>query len=482
MSSIKDEMIRSVFWSAVGKYSSIVVQLVITMVLARLLSPKEFGVVAIATVLIAFLNIFSDMGLGAAIIQRQDLIKKDYNQIFTFSLFLAVLLGLLLFAGAYPISSFYQDEQLVFICQLLSISLFFNTLNVVPNALISKDKRFKFIAKRQLFFQFSGGVVSIIGALLGMGCYALVINPIYSSIGVFITNYRQNPLYFQKHLDLNPIKRIYSYSGFLFAFNLFNYFTRNLDKLIIGKYFSLNDLGYYEKSYRLMMLPLQQISHVVSPVMHPVLASLQNNFKQLAKDYTMILKFLTNIGLPIAVFLYFAADNLIFVVFGEKWLPSVPVFEILVWSVPVQILMSTTGGIYQASGRTDWLFYAGAFHTAITVIGFIIAAVMFKTMEAMAWSFVITFNTHFFITLFVIYQLILGQSVMPVFKQVIIPLLNAMLLTIVLLSFKGVLSNHFVELICQFCISTILSLLLIHITKQYDVRKAIVSISKKVQK
>ena len=475
-------MIKGVFWSAVGKYSSVVVQLVITMVLARLLSPKEFGVVAIATVLITFLNIFSDMGLGAAIIQRQDLMKKDLNQIFTFSLFLAILLGLLLFVGAYPISSFYQDEQLVYICQLLSISLFFHTLNVVPNALISKDKRFKFIAKRQLFFHFTGGVVSIIGALLGLGCYALVVNPIYSSIGVFITNYKQNPLYFQRHLDLNPIKKIYSYSGFLFAFNLFNYFTRNLDKLIIGKYFSLSDLGYYEKSYRLMMLPLQQITHVVTPVMHPVLASLQNNYIKLARDYTMILRLLTNIGFPIAVFLYFAAENLIFVVFGDKWLPSVPVFEILVWSVPVQILMSTTGGVFQASGRTDWPFYAGAFHTIITVLGFIIAAVMYRTMEAMAWAFVITFNTQFFVAFFVIYQLILGQSITPVFKQVIIPLLNATVLAIVLFALKGVFSNHIVELTCQVCISAILSILLIHITKQYDVRKAIASISKKIRK
>ena len=143
MISVKKEIINGVFWNAVAKYSSVIVQLGVTAILARLITPEEFGIVAIATVLITFFSIFSDMGLGSAIIQRQDLTNKDYSSIYSFSVYLSMLLGLLFFIASYPIASYYKNNELELICQLLSLNLLFSTLNLVPNALISKARRFK---------------------------------------------------------------------------------------------------------------------------------------------------------------------------------------------------------------------------------------------------------------------------------------------------------------------------------------------------
>ena len=470
MSSVKKEMTKGVLWSAVGKYSGVITQLVITAVLARLISPSEFGVVAIATVLIAFLNIFADLGIGAAIIQRQDFGKHEYDAIFSFSVYLGLILALAFFFASYLVESFYASPDLRTICQVLSINLFIGSLNMVPNAIISKQKRFKFIAQRTLFFQFCGGICAICAAYHGWGCYSLLVAPILSAVGCFVANYRQNPLSFYPILDLRPVKSVFSYSSFLLVFNVMNYFTRNLDKLIIGRYFSLGALGYYDKSYHLMMLPLHQITHVITPVMHPVLASLQNNYHEMAENYAKIIKLLATISFPLGVFLYFAAQNMIVLVYGNQWLPSVPIFKILAFSVPVQMLISTTGGIYQASGRTDWLFYAGLFHTTITVIGFVVAALLFNDIKAMAWSFVFTMNLHTFLTLYVIYGIIFKESYFQVVKILFSPLLNAVLLIFILALVNKFLSfSPIVGVVFQFAISILLSLMIIHLTHQYNV-------------
>lgn len=476
MPSIKEEMLKGVMWSAIGKYSGVIVQLIITAVLARLITPEEFGVVAIATVLIAFLTIFSDLGLGAAIIQRQDFGKKEYDSIYSFSIYLGIFLSVVLFLSSSLIATFYDSLPLKIICQILSITLFFGSINMVPNAIISKQKRFKFIAQRTLFFQVCGGILAIIAAFCGWGCYALLIPILLSSIGNFFVNYRQYPLHFNVVLDISPIKSVFSYSSFLLIFNVMNYFTRNLDKLIIGRFFSMQSLGYYDKSYHLMMLPLQQITHVITPVMHPVLTSLQNNYPQMARDYAKILKLLATIGFPLGVFLYFSATNLITLVYGEQWLPAVPVFKILTLSVPFQMLIATTGGIFQASGRTDWLFYVGGFHSCITIFGFLIAAFIFDSIKAMSWAFVITMNLQTVLAIWIIYKLVLKQTLKPVLSNMLVPIVSGVLIALSLYVLDMFVENIFLGLILQIIVTLFIFCMIVQKSRQYNIVNFIQSV------
>lgn len=471
-------MVRGVFWSAVQKYSGIVIQLLVSAVLARLLSPSEFGVVALASVLIVFIQLFSDMGLGAAIVQRNDLDEEDYDHLFSFSVYLGVFLALIVLVSSYFVASFYGDELLIPIVQLMAIPLLLGTVNMVPNSLLAKAKRFKFLALRTLAFQVISGVISVVAALLGMGCFSLLISPIFTSFGVLFVNFRQYPRRFHFRMDWSPLKRIFSYSFFYFLFCVSNYFTRNLDKLIIGKHFSMADLGYYEKSYRLMMLPLQQITHVVTPVMHPIFADLQNEKGRMGMDYGKILRLLSMVSFPVGVFLYFAADNLICLVYGSQWIPAIPVFEILTFSVPIQVLIATTGAIYQASGRTDWLFYAGTFHSFITIVGFLLAAYGWGSVEAMAWAFVITMNVHFFISLYVIYCVIMKLSYGLVLKIFVHPVTHAVLLMVLLWGVDLLDWGHFPCLMLQGMVTVLTVLLYYQFVGGYDWRKIVNDITK----
>lgn len=189
MPSIKKEVTKGVFWIAIAKYSGIVVQLLISAILARLISPAAFGTIAVAMVILYFLNIFSDIGIGAAVVQFKQLTKQHLNSLFTLTTYIGILLAALLYVLSGIISSYYGDQTLERVCQMMALVIFFNSLNVVPNALMRKDKRFRTIALRTLFFQVVSGSIAVWGAFHGWGIYALLVSPVLTAIGVFVVNY-----------------------------------------------------------------------------------------------------------------------------------------------------------------------------------------------------------------------------------------------------------------------------------------------------
>ena len=155
---------------------------------------------------------------------------------------------------------------------------------------------------------------------------------------------------------LDAIRKIFSFSAYQFLFNAINYFSRNLDKLLIGKYMGMTPLGYYEKSYRLMMLPLQNITHVISRSCIRYFQSSSTICSGCARRMEKIVRLLAFIGFPLSVFLWFAAQEVVLIIFGSQWMPSVPVFRILSLSVGVQIVLASSGGIFQAANDTRSLF------------------------------------------------------------------------------------------------------------------------------
>ena len=198
--------------------------------------------------------------------------------------------------------------------------------------------------------------------------YALIVNPILSSVLLFVLSYRAYPQRLRPTFGLDAIRKIFSFSAYQFLFNAINYFSRNLDKLLIGKYMGMTPLGYYEKSYRLMMLPLQNITHVISPVMHPVFSEFQHDLQRVRTSYEKIVRLLAFIGFPLSVFLWFAAQEVVLIIFGSQWMPSVPVFRILslsCWRRPAGFSRRLTiRGAFLSAGRfrrrSTWLaFWSG---------------------------------------------------------------------------------------------------------------------------
>lgn len=437
MASLKRELFSGVFYTAIAKYSGILISLVVAGVLSRLIAPEEFGVITVATIVISFFSVFSDLGIAPAVVQQQDLTDEDLSGLFSFSCWTGLGLAGLFFLSSWLIASFYNDQALVPIIQLLSLNLFFASLNIIPNALLFRAKNFKFIAWRSLGIQVAGGVIAIAVALLGGGIYALVINPILSSVLLFVVTFRKYPQKLKLSWGIVPLRKIFRFSAYQFLFNIICFFSRNLDKLLIGKHLGMTLLGYYDKSYRLMMLPLQNITYVITPVMHPVFSGLQNDKQKMLVSYGKIVRFLALIGMPLSATLWFTAKEITLIIFGDQWLPSVPVFQILSLSVGIQIILSTSGAIFQAANDTKNLFVTGLVSAILNVTGMCIGIFYFKSLEAVAWGICVSFTLSFLQSYWVMYRVTFRQSMMLFWKQLVSPLILSASIAGVLWSVKA---------------------------------------------
>ena len=422
--NIKHQLFSGVFYTALAKYSGIIISLVVAGILARLLSPDDFGVVAIATVIIAFFNLFTDMGISPAIVQHKSLTKEELSDIFSFTVWTGIGISILFFAASWLIAGYYGSGILRTLCQLLSVNLFFASANIVPGALFYRNKEFKFIAVRSFIIQIAGGAGAITAALCGAG-----------------------------------------------LFNVINYFSRNLDKLLIGKYMSLSALGYYEKSYRLMMLPLQNITQVITPVMHPIFSDFQNDKEKLATSYERIVRFLSFIGLPLSVLLFFTAEEVTLIIFGDQWLPSVPVFRILSLSVGIQIILSSSGSIFQAAGDTRSLFVCGLFSSILNVTGMLAGIFYFGTLTAVATCIVITFTINFVQCYWMMYRVTFQRNAWIFIRQLLSPLLVSLLITAFLTPVYYMMENMniFATLIAKSFVSFIIFGTYMQVTHTYDI-------------
>lgn len=476
--SIKSELTKGVFWIALAKYSGIFISLGITAILARHVSPAAFGTMAIASVIMTFLDIFSDMGLGVAIVQFKDLTSKQTRSLFTISVGLAVSLSAMLFASSSLISSYYKDPVLTDIIRWLCIALFFKALNIIPNGMMLKNKRFRAIAIRTLCFQIISGTVACWMALTGWGIYALLISPIVTAIGIFVYNFLNYPQGMAWPIDMVVVKKVWSYSMYQFFFTIINFFSRNADTLIIGKSLSMKELGYYEKSYRLMQLPLQNITFVITPVLHPILSSLQDDKAQLAAKNTRLTQILSWVSFPLGIILFFSASPIVIIIYGDMWIPAIPVFQILALSVPLQVMTSTAGSIFQAAGKTKHLFYCGIQSSICTVGAFIIATVYYHTINAMAWAWVIASTVNFLFAYIVMYRFTFRQPLTGFFAKLFPQFVNsAAVLAVVVLAVKlRIPTSPILQIIWIAGVTLLATLFMGTLLHQYNIKE----VSKKI--
>lgn len=404
--SIKQAAIINAF----GKYSKVLLGIIVEVVLARLLTPHDYGVVAVVTVFTTFFAIFSDMGLGTAVVQRKDLTRQDIDQLYTFTVYAAFLLALLFYFFSYMIASFYQSAVYVRIGHLLSISLFFDTLNMVPNGVLNRQKLFVTIAVRTIVVYVVSVIITIILALLGAKYYALVAQAMFTSFFTFVWNIRTTKLRFKLRYNNGPLKSIASYSGFQFAFNLINYFSRNLDNLLAGRFIGSTALGYYNKAYTLMQYPVSNLTGVITPVLHPILSDYQDNRETLYNKYMNIVKLMMAIGIWAEAICIFAGPEIVHLLYGRRWDNSVICFQLLAISIATQMVNSSSGAAFQALGNTKLLFIQGIINTVVTIAAILFGIFSGKTIFALALWVSISFLINFLVSFFVLIHFAFKKS------------------------------------------------------------------------
>ncbi len=471
MAALKEQMFKSVLWLAVQKYASVIISLVVTMVMARNLTPKDFGVVAIALVVISFLSILSGLGIGPAIIQKKELTSDDLSHIYTFTFYLGFFLSILLFLFSGSIGDYYESEDLNLICKILCTNVFFGAINMVPNALMSRDKRFKEMAKITVVLSFITGILSIVAVLCGLGVFSLIISPIITSIGIYFYNIHFYPLKLFRHFSYGPLRKIMSYSLYTFAFNFIGFFSAQLDKLIIGRLLSQSSLGYYERAQSLVKQPIGLLTNVFTPVMHPYMSDYQNDFERMESNHNVVVKLLSTICLPTAVIFWFCGVEIIHLFYGAQWDASIATFKIFALILPTNVIISTSGAFWQATNSTRLLFFTGFFNSVFIICGYIVSANLFGTIEAIAWSYVITSVTIFFITYYIMYHFVFKKPFSHMLILFLNPIGNALLLVACYYAFEIfpiVVETPLIKLFFKLIIGIFLSLLYIQLTKRID--------------
>jgi PST family polysaccharide transporter len=343
-----------------------------------------------------FFNLIADLGIGPAIVQDKTLTDDEINHIFTFSMYVAIVLLVLFCLLGFPIAWFYRNEEYVPICGILSLSLFFNALNVVPNAVLRKEKRFLLIGIRLVVVSVFVYGITIILALVQFRYYALVIQSILSALLVFLWNLKNVKLQLRLKTNFDTIRKIKEYSGYQFGFSFINYFARNLDNLIIGKAWGNVPLAQYDKAYRLMLYPINNLTHVISSVLHPILSKDQNNHEHIYQRYLQIVKILSLLGVFISVFCFWSSQEIIILVFGNQWHEAVGCFKWLSISIWSQMVASSAGAIYQSIGNTKLMFTSGLVHVSISVIAIGIG-ILLGNLNAFAFCISIGFIIKFFV-------------------------------------------------------------------------------------
>lgn len=359
-------------WTTVSQASRLGTQLLGVLILARLLPPSDFGLVAMAAVVTGFASLFRDFGTAAAIIQKTDLNPRLLDSVFwlniAFGMGLAVLLGL--FA---PLIAFgFAEPQLTKVLWALMFTFPVVGLGAVHQALLEKTSRFRPLAIIESTASFIGLAGAIWAALAGWGTFSLVLQALLSAVlttvGLWVVS-QWRPVF---RWDSQEIRGVMGFSGNLVGFNIFNYFTRNVDNLLIGKYLGATDLGYYTMAYRLMIWPLQNISNVVGRTLFPVFSRMQADQGRLAGAYVRATAAIILITAPLMFGFFVLREPFIAVVLGERWQPAV---DVLAWLVPVGLLQSmgtTVGALYLATGRTDVMFKWGIAAGLLAMPAFII--------------------------------------------------------------------------------------------------------------
>ena len=407
---------KAALYTGTAKYSSVAMNIVFTMILARLLTPEQYGTVAVITVFISFFQLFADMGLGAGVIQNKTLNKNEVNDIFSFTAYLGIILMLLFLAFSYPVSIFYEDPIYIKLGALLSFSVLFSSLNIIPNAVMLKEKKFKSIAVRTIVVTFIVSCVTVVLAYIEWGVYAIVFSSVFNALGIFLWNQINVKLRFHIKPLWSSVKKIWGYSVFQFLSMIINYFCRNLDNILCGKYLSKVDLGQYNKSYTLMMMPINLVPSVINSVLHPILSDYQNDKNIIYEKFLKLLDFLSLISFFLSGLFFLAGREIILLMYGSQWVAAIIPFQLLGLSLWGQLLTNTTGTIYQSIGNTK-LMFKNALVTSTIIIIAIVMGIYLGSINTLAICVSVGYMVNYFVSFFVLVKFGFGKSPIRFFMK-----------------------------------------------------------------
>lgn len=369
---LKGRSVRGGAVTMAAQFSKFVLQMSSTVFLARLLAPEDYGLIGMVTVVIGFAGLFKDLGLSTATIQKSEINHNQVSTLFWINFVISCTTALVVAGLAPVVAWFYKEPRLTWITLALATSFIFSGLTVQHQALLRRQMSFTSLAKIEVISMLVGVVTALISAWYGLGYWALVLmqiaTAIANAVGVWVAcSWRPGVL-----LRRSGIGSMLAFGGNLTGFSIANYFSRNLDNVLIGQYWGAQQLGLYAQAYKLLLLPLNQINAPIGAVAIPGLSRLQNKPEQFRQYYLKALSVAAFLTIPTVILIVIISEEVIELLLGSQWIDASKIFRFLAVSGIIQIICNTSGWLYISTGRTKQMFKWGLFASPFIMISFFI--------------------------------------------------------------------------------------------------------------
>lgn len=350
--------------------AGVVIQLLGTVILARLLSPDDYGIIAMVLVVTNFAGLFRDLGLSAVTVQKPDITPAQLSGLFWMQVGMGGLLTGLTIAVSPAVAWFYGQPEITPVMMALAPTFLIASFGSQSSALLQRRLAFGRIASATITSSLVGLAVAVIGASTGLRYWALVWSAVATGVSstlllFILAGWR--PQFRVRGAGIRALLR----SGLnITGFDLFNFFHRNLDNILIGRVSGAVALGLYSRAYSLMMFPVQNLRGPINAVAFPNLAGLQHDPAAFRGYFCQMTSLLAFASMPLTALLFLAAEPVIRLTLGEAWMPVVPIFSLLAIVAFVQPVFTLFGLVCLSTGRTRRYFWLGVFNTICTGIGF----------------------------------------------------------------------------------------------------------------
>jgi PST family polysaccharide transporter len=372
LQTLLSDSVFGVVWSGIQKGGASVISVLVHIVLARLLLPKHFGLVAMANVAVAFIGLVKDQGFGAAIIQRDNLEDKHLDA----ALWTVLVVGIVLAAagiGAAPwVALFFDSPRLEPVLQVLVLSIPLASVSSIPEALLRRRMEFKSLSIRTLIANVVGGAVAVGAAFAGWGVWALVAlsltKMLVSTVVLWIaTGWLPGLTYSIRHM-----KDLFSFGANITGQKILNFFNRQADDIIIGYFLGASALGFYSVAYEILKGMTNIVSRTMTNVALPAFSRLQNDIPRLKRAFLTAVRTTSVVSIPIFVLYAVVAEDLFLVIYNPKWLPAVSTSQVLAFIGILHSLVLFNPPILKSLGKPHWELALSVLNVVGNLTGFLI--------------------------------------------------------------------------------------------------------------
>jgi O-antigen/teichoic acid export membrane protein len=371
--NLREKAAKGVLWSLIQKWGRALVSISTFVILSRLLAPEAFGLVALASAFVLFVELFQDQGFSAAIVQRVNLEREHLDTAFWISLSVSVLFAATTIAASGQIAGFFGEPALAPVLAWLSISFIISALRSTQTAILQRNLAFKSLAARSLIATVVGGAVGIGMAYSGFGVWSLVGQDLVSGIVGVLVLWRTSDWRPGFHVSKRHYQDLVSFGVGIVGNNALNLLVRRSDDFLIGYFLGPTALGFYTVGYQLLLVIIRLVTEVTNSVAFPTFSRLQSQPERMRRAFYKVTQYTSLVAFPIFIGIAAVAPELVPVVFGEKWAQSIPIMQVLALVGILQSVQFFNGSVIRASGKSIWQFNIMLVNAIATVIGFLIA-------------------------------------------------------------------------------------------------------------